>query len=116
MLEERRKIARDQLALAQEKQARAYNKGRRIEDRIDVGDQVLINPHTLKLVETEVTGKKLVQCAIGPFEVLENINSVVYRVRLPDSYPMHPVFNIAYLVNPQLNSATESPYRRHMIS
>lgn len=96
-MEERKKIARDQLALAQEKQARAYNKGRRMGDRIEVGDQVLINPHTLKLVETKGTGKKLVQRTISPFEVLEKINPVVYRIRLPDSYPMHPVFNIAHL-------------------
>lgn len=81
--------------LAQEKQAQAYNKGQQVEDRIEVGNQVLINPHTLKLVDTEGTSKRLVQRAIGPFEVLKKINPVVYHVRLPDSYPMHPVFNIA---------------------
>jgi hypothetical protein len=58
---------------------------------------VLINPHTLKLVETEGTGRKLVQKALGPFEVVERINPQVYRLRLPSSYPMHPVFNAAHL-------------------
>lgn len=43
------------------------------------------------------TGRKLVQQTIGPFKVLERINPVVYRLRLPDSYSMHPVFNIAHL-------------------
>lgn len=66
-------------------------------DQIDVGDLVLVNLHTLCLVETEGTGKKLVQRSIGPFEVLEKINPVVYRLHLPDTYPMHPVFNLAHL-------------------
>ena len=92
-----RASARDALVLAQERQAKAFNKGRRPVDQIEVGDQVLINPHTLKLVDVAGTGKKLVQRTIGPFEVMERINPVVYRLRLPDTYPMHPIFNIAHL-------------------
>lgn len=34
---------------------------------------------------------------IGPFEVLEKINPLVYRLRLPTNYPMHPVINLAHL-------------------
>ena len=34
---------------------------------------------------------------IGPFEVMEHINPNVYRLRLPDSYPMHPLINIEHL-------------------
>ena len=58
---------------------------------------MLVNPHTLKLVEVEGTGQKLVQRMIRPFEVMERINPNVYRLRLPDSYPMHPVINIEHL-------------------
>lgn len=97
MLKQVRKSARDALVLAQEKQAKAFNKGRRPVDPIEVGDLVLINPHTLKLVDVAGTGRKLVQRTIGPFEVLERINPIVYRLRLPDTYPMHSVFNIAHL-------------------
>ncbi len=28
---------------------------------------------------------------------MERINPLVYRLRLPDTYPMHPVFNLAHL-------------------
>ncbi|KAF9471212.1 hypothetical protein BDN70DRAFT_762322, partial [Pholiota conissans] len=42
VLEEKREQARDALALAQERQAKAYNKNRRPEDVIEIGDQVLI--------------------------------------------------------------------------
>jgi hypothetical protein len=66
-------------------------------DDIEVGDMVLVNPHTLKLVDIKGTGRKLIQCTIGPFEVLEKINDQVYRLRLPSNYTMHPVFNLAHL-------------------
>lgn len=89
--------ARNALVLAQEKQAKAYNKNRRPVESIEAGDLVLVNPHTLKLVDVEGTGKKLVQRAIGLFEVMEKINPMVYRLRLPDNYPMHPVFNLEHL-------------------
>ena len=97
IVELRREQARDALVLAQERQARAFNKNRRPVEEINAGDFVLVNPHTLKLVEVEGTGRKLVQRMIGPFEVMEHINPNVYRLRLPDSYPMHPVINIEHL-------------------
>ena len=96
-VELRRGQARDALVIAQERQAKAFNKNRRPVEEIRPGDQVLVNPHTLKLVEVEGTGRKLVQRMIGPFEVMERINLNVYRLRLPDSYPMHPVINIEHL-------------------
>jgi hypothetical protein len=96
-VEKHRKAARDAVVLAQERQARAYNKGRRAVERIEEGDYVLVNPHSLELVDVQGTGKKLVQRTIGPFEVMEKINPVVYRLRLPDTYKMHPVFNLEHL-------------------
>jgi hypothetical protein len=70
---------------------------RRVVKMFEPGDQVLVNAHSLKLVETEGTGKKLVQRMIGPFEVMERINPLVYRLRLPDNYPMNPVLNMTHL-------------------
>ena len=96
-VELRRGQARDALVIAQERQAKAFNKNRRPVEEIRPGDQVLVNPHTLKLVEVEGMGRKLVQRMIGPFEVMERINLNVYRLRLPDSYLMHPVINIEHL-------------------
>lgn len=96
-VERHRQTARDSLVLAQERQARAYNKGRRAVVEFQPGDLVLINPHTLKLVDVKGTGRKLVQRTIGPFEVIKKVNPMVYRLRLPDNYPMHSVFNLAHL-------------------
>jgi hypothetical protein len=97
VIERHRQSIRDALALAQEHQARAYNKGQHPMEEFKPGDLVLINPHTLKLVDVKGTGKKLVQKTIGPFEVMERINPLVYQLCLPNNYPMHSIFNLAHL-------------------
>lgn len=61
------------------------------------GNEVLINPHSLKLVDVKGKSCKLVQRKIGPFEVMEVLSPTTYRLRLPDTYPMHPVVNIQHL-------------------
>ncbi|TFY53679.1 hypothetical protein EVJ58_g9318 [Rhodofomes roseus] len=33
----------------------------------------------------------------GPFEVIRKVSSVAYQIRLPASYGIHPVINIAHL-------------------
>ena len=100
-LESHRKAARDAVVLAQERQARAYNKGRHPVESIEEGDFVLLNPHSLELVDVQGTGRKLIQRTIGPFKVLEKVNPVVYRIRLPDTYPMHPI--IQFGTPPQIS-------------
>ena len=59
-IELRREQARDALVVAQERQAKAFNKNRCPIEEIQPGDQVLVNPHMLKLMEVEGTGRKLV--------------------------------------------------------
>lgn len=89
--------ARDALAKAQASQAKAYNRSRRTEE-FEVGDEVLVNPHSLELVEaTKGTGRKLIQRRIGPFEITEKLSPTVYRLSLPLSYNMHPILNIEHL-------------------
>lgn len=82
-----RESARDAIAKAQAKQAQSYNKGRRLAE-FEVGSLVLVNPHSLEWVESKGEGAKLVQRWIGPFEVMEQINPKVYRLRMSDQYSM----------------------------
>lgn len=60
--------ARSAMAKAQEKQAKSYNAGRR-PMAFEVGDLVLVNPHSLEWIKSRGEGAKLVQRWIGPFEI-----------------------------------------------
>jgi hypothetical protein len=120
-LESHRQAARDAVILAQEQQAKAYNKGRRPVEEIKEGDYALVNPHMLELVDVKGTGRKLIQRTIGPFEVMEKINPMVYRLRLPDNYPMHPVFNLQQLrkyhsPDPEFGERTQLPSTRDYLN
>ena len=33
----------------------------------------------------------------GPFEIIQKLSAVSYRLRMPESYGIHPVLNIAHL-------------------
>jgi hypothetical protein len=89
--------AKDALVFAQVSQQRNYNKGR-LTYEFDVGDRVLLNPHSLQLYSNFAgTGRKLLRRYDGPFEIIEKLSPVTYRLRLPSSYQLHPVLNIAHL-------------------
>jgi hypothetical protein len=92
-----RTIAKDALVFAQARQQRQYNAGR-LSYEFEPGDLVLLNPHSLRLLENERgLGKKLLKRYDGPFEVLEKLSPITYRLKLPSSYRIHPVINIAHL-------------------
>jgi hypothetical protein len=92
-----RSRAKEALLLAQVFQRRAYNKGR-LDMEFEVGDFVVINAHSLRLLRDEKgRGKKLLLKYDGPFEISEQLGPVTYRLRLPISYGIHPVINIAHL-------------------
>ena len=91
-----REAARDAIKRSTDRQAFQFDKGCKLL-QLEVGDEVLINPHSLELVETKGKGRKLVQQKIGPFEITQVISLTAYRLRLPDTYPMHNVVNIQHL-------------------
>ena len=91
-----RDSTRDALALAQSRQAKHYNQGCRLEE-FKEGDEVLVNPHSLELVDVKGAGRKLVQRQIGPFRISEKINDSVYCIELPPKYQMHPIINQEHL-------------------
>ncbi|KAB5587579.1 Integrase core domain containing protein [Ceratobasidium theobromae] len=92
-----RKQAQDALVIAQSYQQKAYNKGRTY-IQFQPGDLVVINPHSLELLkDIGGKGRKLQMKYDGPFEVMDQISPVSYRLRFPDSYKLHPVINVAHL-------------------
>lgn len=104
-----RESARDAIQRSKDRQAYYFDKGRK-SPKLKVGDEVLINPHALELIETKGQGRKLVQRKIGPFEITEVINPSAYRLRLPDTYPMHNVVNLQHLTKYNRSHDLERPH------
>ncbi len=92
-----RQAAKDALRRAQVTFEKYYNKSH-LPLHLEAGDQVMVNVHSLRLPDvTEGKGKKFTQRYEGPFEVLEKISDVTYRMRIPHTYDIHPVISIAHL-------------------
>lgn len=92
-----RQRAQEALMLGQHFQKKAYNKGR-LTTEFNVGDLVLFNPHSLALLKNvKGRGQKLLMKYDGPFEIIKKLSPVAYQLRLPASYGMHPILNIAHL-------------------
>ncbi|QRV93047.1 Retrovirus-related Pol polyprotein from transposon [Ceratobasidium sp. AG-Ba] len=116
--EESMKATREQasiaLKIAQAHQEEFYNKGR-THIEFEEGDKVLINPHSLSLLRSfKGKGKKLLMRYEGPFTILEKISDVTYRIRIPSSYKIHPVINIAHLEPYHSDSTGIDRPKRHL--
>ena len=104
-----RRRAQDALKVAQSFQQKYYNKNR-IPFEFEEGDQVLINLKTLKQLESKnLQGKKLHQRYEGPYEVIEKLSPVTYRIRLDSSLAIHNVINIAHLEPYSLSPVAYGP-------
>ena len=85
------------LMLGQHFQRRSYNKGQ-LSSEFQEGDLVLLNPHSLFLLRNETgRGRKLLMKYDGPFEIIQKLSAVFYRLRMLESYGIHPMLNIVHL-------------------
>lgn len=92
-----RERAMDSLLLGQIFQRKYYNAHRMLKE-FEVGDKVLINQRKTGLLRNvKGRGEKLLILYEGPFEITQKISKVAYRLRMPASYGIHPVINIAHL-------------------
>jgi hypothetical protein len=94
--------AKKNVLAAQERQAKYYNQGRR-EHEFHIGDKVLLSIKFTDCLPTAVASvagatPKLSARGWGPFEVLEVINDVAIRLKLPPKWKMHPVVHASYLI------------------
>ena len=89
-------VAKKHIAKAQNAQAYQANKKRR-EHNIHVGDHVLLN--TKNLSNTAYTSEKFKENWCGPWEVIEEVTPVSYKLDLPqDTFSrVFPVFHVSLL-------------------
>ena len=89
--------ARDQMIKQTEPHRRAV--------QFQEGDQVLLSTRNFRFKHCPT---KMQRRYVGPFIIIERISAVAYRLRLPDSWSMHPVFHVS-LLKPWRESAWSCP-------
>ena len=88
--------ARTALRAAQERQAKYADQHRR-DFEFYVGDRVLLSASHLRVRHAVNAVNKLAPLFYGPYEVVEVISRVAYRLKLPPHFRIHPVIHISHL-------------------
>ncbi len=88
------KQMKQSLLEAQEHQKTNADKSRKEHPKISIGDKVWLLRRNLK---TRRPSDKLDYRRLGPFPVVKQINKVAYRLELPTSMKIHPVFHVSLL-------------------
>ena len=90
------RVIQDRLRTAQSRQI-SYADRRRRDLEFMVGDRVFLKVSPMKGVMRFGKKGKLSPRFIGPFEILERVGAVAYRLALPPSLSVHPVFHVSML-------------------
>ncbi|GKA68214.1 putative reverse transcriptase domain-containing protein [Tanacetum coccineum] len=90
-------VIRDRLKAARDRQ-KSYADNRRKPIEFQVGDHVMLKVSPWKGVVRFGKKGKLAPRFVGPFEILERIGSVAYRLRLPEELSsVHDTFHVSNL-------------------
>lgn len=88
---------REHLVAAQDRQKK-YVDAHRVDRQFSVGDWVFLHVRLRKSLIHYGKGSKLAPCFVGPFEILERIGPIAYRLALPPSLScIHDVFHVFVL-------------------
>jgi hypothetical protein len=91
------KQATDALVLAKANQEKYANQSRR-DVSFSVGDQVLLSSSHIHLAsQAQRPSRKLQARFIGPYPILAKVSPVAYKLELPPSLNIHPVFHVSLL-------------------
>ncbi|KEP45477.1 putative Transposon Tf2-1 polyprotein, partial [Rhizoctonia solani 123E] len=82
------------LKLSQERMKEFYDRRHRAESEINVGDKVWLNHRN---IASDRPSPKLSHKKLGPYLVLEKRSSHAYKLQLPHTMKIHPVFHISLL-------------------
>lgn len=91
------RVVKDNLLRAQQRMCHQADK-KRVERVFQVGDKVYLKlqPYVQSSVATRAN-HKLSYKFFDPYEVLQKVGSVAYKLCLPESLPVHPVFHVSQL-------------------
>jgi hypothetical protein len=101
-------FARQYLIAAQQRQKALADKNR-VEKTLKVGDKVLLSTKYLNLKHIKKS-RKLLPKWIGPFEVVQMVGPVAYKLRMNPGWRVHPVFHVLIL-EPYREAAGYNPHR-----
>jgi hypothetical protein len=91
------KIAKDSLMEAQDRQTKYANQHRRHQE-FKEGDQVLLSMRNINNpVDRQRPTKKLTNRFAGPYTITKVISATAYKLDLPATMKIHPVFHISLL-------------------
>ena len=91
------KVAKDSLTCTKANQEKYANQKRQ-PLTFQEGDLVLLSSaHIHPSLRSVKTSKKLTPRFIGPFTIVQRISETSYKLNLPESFKMHPVFHVSLL-------------------
>jgi hypothetical protein len=93
-MEKTREEARTALKRAAEEMARHYDAHRNEAPKYEIGDKVYLDGGN---IHTTRPAKKLDDKRYGPFEITEKVGSRAFKLKLPKTWKIHPVFNVVKL-------------------
>jgi hypothetical protein len=85
---------REEMIWAQALQQEYANRKRSPAPAYQIGDKVWLNARNIR---TERASKKLDWKNVGPYKVIAKVSSHAYKLELPDSMKIHPVFHVSLL-------------------
>jgi hypothetical protein len=98
--------AKQSLAEATEQAKRHFDQRRTVKEFLP-GERVMLKTKNLRFKQT--VPNKLRPRYIGPYAIAERVGSVTYRLALPDTMRVHPVFHVEMLRGFKGTAATPPP-------
>src|SRR5882724_9055849 len=90
-------MAKDALLDAQRRQTEYANHHRR-RSEFNICDKVLLSTKNINNpINRKCSTKKLTPRYIGPYQIIEKTSSLVYKLDLPVTMRIHPVFHVSLL-------------------
>ena len=101
----------ENLSEAQDKQKK-YADPHRQDITFQVGDKVLLSTKNIQVdVQKYRPSRKFLPRFIGPFEIIQVVSPTSYKLALPDTMKIHPVFHVSLLKAYKENPEKEFPNR-----